>query len=537
MNTHATRPFDEECLRIAIAESQKAYKNGNMPFGAVIANEHGKILVQTHNQSSASKNRGGAGDVTRHAEMELIRMMSDTIPMDIRPSCTIYASTEPCVMCAGAIYWSRVGRLVYGATSLELTTDLSGPGGFDIPVEQLYQMGREGTRDIQVVGPLLAEEAMKVHAESNCWPGCPSQTTKNSSSASTDDIDVERSLLASGLGAAASKQGTVPVIDMSVGSDEELAQQLFEAATTVGFFTVVGHGMDLELIDQTFQASADFFSQPLPEKESQSPFARNLNSGYEYMTQVRPSTGTNDQKESLQITARQGSMEDRWPSTPPQFQETTQDLLTASLALAQRILTLLQSKACPHLDETPGLIANSHALWGEDGQCTLRLLHYPPIDLERLQELTKPDDQGRIHWRAGPHTDWDNVTLLFQKPGHAGLECCSNPRTAEKGGETRYWTPVDPTPGGIAVNIGDMLARWSNGKLYSNLHRVRMPAVEECKGTPPVSASRYSMAFFAQSDKSTMIHSPTQTSSSNSDVPPITAGDYILSRIKSNFAT
>ena len=85
------------------------------------------------------------------------------------------------------------------------------------------------------------------------------------------------------------------------------------------------------------------------------------------------------------------------------------------------------------------------------------------------------------------------------------------------------WAPVDPVEGGVAINIGDMLARWSDGRLYSNLHRVRMPTAEEC--SPP--SSRYSIAFFAQSDKATMIRSK--------DSEPMTAGDYLLSRIRSNF--
>ena len=82
---------------------------------------------------------------------------------------------------------------------------------------------------------------------------------------------------------------------------------------------------------------------------------------------------------------------------------------------------------------------------------------------------------------------------------------------------------VDPVPGGIAVNIGDMLARWSSGRLLSNLHRVRMPTAAEC--SPP--RSRFSMAFFMQADKSALI-------SSGDGQEDITAGDYILGRIKSN---
>jgi isopenicillin N synthase-like dioxygenase len=83
-----------------------------------------------------------------------------------------------------------------------------------------------------------------------------------------------------------------------------------------------------------------------------------------------------------------------------------------------------------------------------------------------------------------------------------------------------YWTKINFTdPNAIAVNIGDMLARWSDGKLYSNLHRVRLP--------DDATKSRYSIAYFAQSDKSTLIET--------NNNPPITAGDYILSRIQSNF--
>jgi isopenicillin N synthase-like dioxygenase len=73
------------------------------------------------------------------------------------------------------------------------------------------------------------------------------------------------------------------------------------------------------------------------------------------------------------------------------------------------------------------------------------------------------------------------------------------------------------------VNIGDMLARWSDGRLFSNLHRVRMP--KDIELNPP--RSRYSIAFFAQSDKKTLITSQ--------DTEPITAGDYIMSRVRSNF--
>jgi tRNA(Arg) A34 adenosine deaminase TadA len=349
MTTTDIRPYDEACLLVAIQESAKAVENGNMPFGACIADADGTIIAKAHNGCAIQTKRGGSGDVTRHAEVELIRTMGDDIPN--KEECTLYASTEPCVMCAGAIYWSGVGRVVYGAPAIALE-QVSGPGGFDVPIEQLYDLGRPGTRKIEVVGPLLEEEAMKVHKESGIWKG------SNGNQANAD-IDLERSLFTSGIGAAAaSNDFSVPVIDMSKGTDEEIAEELWNAATTVGFFSVVNHGIPQEDIDQAFHVSKEFFSLSQEEKQLASPFARNLNAGYEFMSQVRPSTGTADQKESLQITAREGVMDDRWPSNPSNFRSTAETLLDKCYALSKRIMNLLESKACPNL--TPGTLSAAH---------------------------------------------------------------------------------------------------------------------------------------------------------------------------------
>eukprot|EP00965_Chrysotila_dentata_P133995 4431296-Pleurochrysis_carterae.AAC.4 len=159
--------------------------------------------------------------------------------------------------------------------------------------------------------------------------------------------------------------------------------------------------------------------------------------------------------------------------------------MAASHALATQILCMLERKACPLLEE--GTLARAHTLWSDGGQCTLRMLHYPPTEPYDHAAATDKAAKGPRVWRAGPHTDWTTITLLFQRPGGAGLECASNPNAP--GGVKDGWVAVDPMEGGIAINIGDMLSRWSDGKLYSNLHRVRMPTPDECK--PP--KSRYSM--------------------------------------------
>jgi len=233
--------------------------------------------------------------------------------------------------------------------------------------------------------------------------------------------------------------------------------------------------------------------------------------GFEHFAQVRPSTGVADQKESIQVTARKGIMDGRWPSDD--FQNKATELLNAAHKLASEILDLLEPLAVP--TNEPGTISKSHTLWADDGQCTLRFLHYPALPVESTEKLLQDG-----YWRAGPHTDWCNCTLLFQRVEESakGLECCANPRTGNP--KEMYWTAVNPVEGGIAVNIGDMLARWSDGKLHSNLHRVRLPKDS--------SKPRYSIAFFAKSDKKTVIRSQ--------ENEPITAGDYILSRLNSNFS-
>lgn len=347
-------------------------------------------------------------------------------------------------------------------------------------------------------------------------------TLNNSSCAVGQDIAVEKSLRSHGLLDAGNYDDdvVVPVIDLSKGTQEEIVAQLWDAATKVGFFSVIGHGIPKELIDQAFQNSATFFQQPLETKREQSPLDMSINCGFEYYAQVRPSTGIADQKESLQVTARKGGMDNRWPILPSAngetFEETAQTFLKECNNLAGKLLDLLQPLACPQIVNDPKKLSGSHTLWSPEGQCTLRFIHYPPQTPEQTEALLKDG-----YWRAGPHTDWCNLTLLFQRMGQAGLECCANPRTEEGAeGKQLRWTKVDPVENAIAVNIGDMLARWSDGRLYSNLHRVRLPE--------DASKARYSIAFFAQSDKLTLM----ETKNS----PSITAGDYIMGRIKSNFA-
>jgi isopenicillin N synthase-like dioxygenase len=358
-----------------------------------------------------------------------------------------------------------------------------------------------------------------------------------------EDVRVEAELLTSGLGRKRSvRQGdgkdvvVVPVIDFeassssSSSSSSSLDEQLYSAATEVGFFTIVNAPfVGKEDIERQFALSKKFFARPRDVKERESPYAAQLNSGYEYKQQVRPSTRLKDEKESFQITAKESSMEKRWPKDMgDEFEKQTREFMAKSLELAKMLIACLQRERTKRRrcerggreeEEEEEDIASKHSLWREnESQCTLRMIHYPPFG-----SIEEAEEQAKLgYMRAGAHTDWCNVTLLYQQTefGNGGLECAANPR--RDGFVDTEWAQIDHTrPGAITVNIGDMLSRWTNGDLLSNLHRVRMPEGEEAL------KSRHSMAFFAQADESAVIRVPGQKS--------LTAKEYILGRIRSNY--
>jgi len=100
---------DEWFMRDAIREAQKARDRGEVPVGALIVSEN-RVLARAHNLTEA------LCDVTAHAEMQAITSASNALGAKFLETCTLYVTLEPCPMCAGAIRWARVKRLVYGAT-------------------------------------------------------------------------------------------------------------------------------------------------------------------------------------------------------------------------------------------------------------------------------------------------------------------------------------------------------------------------------------------------------------------------------------
>lgn len=95
-------------MRAALAEAQLAYEQGEVPVGAVVVCK-GRIVARGHNLTETLH------DVTAHAEMQVLTAAADVLGGKYLPTCTLYVTVEPCVMCAGAIGWSQMGRLVFGA--------------------------------------------------------------------------------------------------------------------------------------------------------------------------------------------------------------------------------------------------------------------------------------------------------------------------------------------------------------------------------------------------------------------------------------
>lgn len=105
----ATDDKDEQFMRKALYEAQKAAEEGEIPIGAVIVCND-RIISRAHNLTEKLH------DVTAHAEMQAITAAADLLGGKYLSDCTLYVTVEPCVMCAGAIGWAQIGRIVYGAS-------------------------------------------------------------------------------------------------------------------------------------------------------------------------------------------------------------------------------------------------------------------------------------------------------------------------------------------------------------------------------------------------------------------------------------
>ncbi|WP_323750364.1 nucleoside deaminase [Marinobacter sp.] len=130
---------------------------GVHPFAALLVDGAGNILMEQGNAYLPDQ------DMTGHAERVLMTRASKTWRPDFLADCTMYVSAEPCAMCAGAAYWAGLGRLVYGLSEHRLksiTGNHPENPTLDLPCRKVFESGQ---REVEVIGPVLEDEAAKVH--------------------------------------------------------------------------------------------------------------------------------------------------------------------------------------------------------------------------------------------------------------------------------------------------------------------------------------------------------------------------------------
>jgi tRNA(Arg) A34 adenosine deaminase TadA len=148
---------DGTYLRQAIKWSATGRARGNRPFGAIIVADDGTVLAE------AWCNTSETGDCTGHAETNAVRMVSPKVDRETLARATLYSSAEPCVMCAGAIFWSNIGRVIYGIDAVRLRVfrgERAEQRDAELSCRDVFAAS---PHPIECVGPALIDEASKVH--------------------------------------------------------------------------------------------------------------------------------------------------------------------------------------------------------------------------------------------------------------------------------------------------------------------------------------------------------------------------------------
>jgi|SRR5579871_6068763 len=148
---------DKHFLRCAFDVARRSLTHGNHPFGAILVGADSTVLIEAENGYLPDH------DSTAHAERLLATEACRTLTIEARHRATLYSSAEPCAMCAGAIYWAGIGRVVYGLSEDRLrsiTGNHPDNPTLDLPCREVFESGQRAT---EVVGPMLEDEAAALH--------------------------------------------------------------------------------------------------------------------------------------------------------------------------------------------------------------------------------------------------------------------------------------------------------------------------------------------------------------------------------------
>lgn len=286
----------------------------------------------------------------------------------------------------------------------------------------------------------------------------------------------------------------VPLIDLGATSAGAAARQIDAALCDAGFFAVSGHGVPAATVAAAFDASQRFFALAQADKERWHIDRWTLKRGFDPIGWQSLDPGNPpDIKESFYLgVAAIGP--NQWPDEQmvPGFKAACENYSAAMESLARRLMGLFEIAL--------GLPAGYFDPTLQHPTCTTRLLHYPP----------QPAQAALGQIGCGAHTDWGALTLLAQDDA-GGLQ------VKAKDGS---WIDVQPQPGALVVNVGDMMQRWTNDRWPSTLHRV----VNKYSGR-----DRWSIAYFFDLDAESSIEPlPVCVSAERpARYGPITAGEHL----------
>ncbi len=150
-------PKDAYFIRHANRWAFTARERGNRPFGAVVVSSAGEVLMEAYCNTSET------GDCTGHAETNAVRQLSPQVSREVLASSTLYSSAEPCVMCAGAIFWSGIGRVVFGIDAVRLRVfrgEVAEQKDAQLSCRDVFDAS---PRAIECIGPVLLDECSQPH--------------------------------------------------------------------------------------------------------------------------------------------------------------------------------------------------------------------------------------------------------------------------------------------------------------------------------------------------------------------------------------
>jgi isopenicillin N synthase-like dioxygenase len=317
--------------------------------------------------------------------------------------------------------------------------------------------------------------------------------------------------------------GAVPLIDLRRGQ-ADVASAIDRACRQIGFFVIDGHGVPEDVADAAWDAGRAFFALPLERRlEVAMPEA-----GYPYgycplsAETLASSLGTAsppDLKETYAIgpvdppprpLEAMSDADERavyaanlWPAAVPSLRPAWERYYRAMAELSRRLMDAFAAAL--------GLPDNWFAPYIDRHGSAMRMIRYPHVDRAALP--------GQL--RAGAHTDYGTLTVLRQDAAPGGLEVRST---------DGQWVPIPFEPGTYVVNIGDLMARWTNDRWRSTLHRVVLPPPDSRGST-----ERFSFPFFHNANWDALIEClPTCLVPGESPrYPPVRAGAHLMAKFRS----